>query len=151
MPRIPKDSAERIKNGEVEQGGGRKAIEGYVLVKLIEATETEEKDSGYAGQDLKFEVVAPKEHKGTWIWDYISYGPTSEFMWEQFFEGFGFEADSDTDEIVDAGDDEENPAYAVLDCDIEIQSKGKNKGRPKTNVREYLDGAVQENLDLVGE
>lgn len=151
MPRIPRDAADRIKNGEVEQGGSRKPIEGYVQVKLIEATETDEKVSGYAGQDLKFEVVAPKEHKGTWIWDYISYGPTSEFMWMQFFDAFGYEADSDTDEIIDAGDDPNDPAYAILDCDIEIQTKGKNKDKPRTNVKEYLDGANPDNIALVGE
>jgi len=151
MPRIPQENADAIKNGEVERGGNRKVIEGYVLVKMIEATETDEKDSGYAGQDLKFEVVAPKAHKGTWVWDFISYGPSSQWKWLALFEAFGFEADSDTDEIVDAGEDEENPAYAVLDCSIEVQTKGKNKGKEKTQVNDYLDPEVEENRDLVGE
>jgi hypothetical protein len=151
MPRIPQENAEAIKNGEVERGGNRKAIEGYVLVKMIEATETDEKDSGYAGQDLKFEVVAPKEHKGTWVWDFISYGPSSQWKWMALFEAFGFEADSDTDEIVEAGDDEQDPAYAVLDCSIEVQTRGKNKGKDKTQVNDYLDPTNDDNRDLVGE
>jgi transcription antitermination factor NusG len=151
MPRIPKETAEAIKNGEVERGGNRKAIQGYVLVRMIEATETEEKESGYAGQDLKFEVVAPKEHKGTWVWDFISYGDSSRWKWLALFDAFGFEADSDTDEIVDAGEDESDPAYAVLDCSIQVQTKGKNKGKEKTQVEDYMDATNQENLDLVGE
>lgn len=151
MPRIPQENADAIKNGEVERGGARKVIEGYALVKMIEASETDVKDSGYAGQDLKFEVVAPKEHKGTWVWDYISYGDASRWKWMALFEAFGFEPDSDTDEIVDAGEDEENPAYAILDCSIETQTKGKNKGRQKTQVNDYLDPEVAENRDLVGD
>jgi hypothetical protein len=151
MPRIPQENAEAIKNGEVERGGARKAIEGFVLVKMIEAEETDEKESGYAGQDLKFEVIAPKEHKGTWVWDFISYGDSSRWKWMALFEAFGFEADSDTTEIVEAGEDEEDPAYAVLDCSIEVQTKGKNKGRDKTQVNDYLDPTNEENRALVGE
>jgi hypothetical protein len=151
MPRIPRETAEKIANGEVERGGARKAIEGFVLAKLIEATETDEKESGYAGQDLKYEVVAPKEHKGTWIWDFNSYGPTSEWRWDMFFDAFGYEPDTDTDEIIADGDDEENPAYVILDCSIEIQTKGKNAGKGKTVVNEMLDPQVEENRALVGE
>jgi hypothetical protein len=150
MPRIPQENADAIKNGEVERGGNRKAIEGYVLVKMVEATETEEKESGYAGQDLKFEVIAPKQHKGTWVWDFISYGPSSQWKWMALFEAFGFEADSDTDEIIDAGE-EDDPAYAILDCAIEVQTKGKNKGKEKTQVNDYLDPTHEDNRDLVGE
>lgn len=151
MPRIPKENAEAIQNGEVERGGGRKVIEGYVLVKMVEATETDEKESGYAGQDLKFEAVAPKNHKGTWVWDFISYGPSSQWKWMALFEAFGFEADSDTDEIIEAGEDEENPAYAILDCGIEVQTKGKNKGKEKTQVNDYLDPTHEDNAELVGD
>jgi hypothetical protein len=151
MPRIPKEVSDAIQNGEVERGGARKAIEGYVLVRAIEATETDEKDSGYAGQDIKFEVVAPKEHKGTWVWDYLSYGDSSRWKWMALFEAFGFEPDSDTDELVEAGEDESDPAYAILDCSIQVQSKGKNKGKEKTQVNDYLDPTAQENMDLVGE
>jgi hypothetical protein len=151
MPRIPQQNADAIKNGEVERGGNRKAIEGYVLAKLIEAEETDPKDSGYAGQDLKFEVVAPKEHKGTWVWEYISYDEKVNWKWMALFEAFGFEADSDTDELIEAGEDEEDPAYAILDCAIEIQNKGKNKGRERTKIQDFLDPSNQENSDLVGD
>lgn len=151
MPRIPRETADKIKNGEVARGGrGGKALQGYVLVRLIEAEETEVKDSGYAGQNLKYEVVEPKQYKGTWIWDYISYAEGAEWKWDAFFEGFGFEADSDTDEIVEAGEDESNPAYAVLEVAVEYQNKGKNKGKPRTRVEDYLDAEVRENRDLIG-
>lgn len=151
MPRIPKETAEAIANGEVERGGNRKAIEGYVLAKLIEAEETEVKDSGFAGQDLKYEVVAPKQHQGTWIWDYISYGDSSRWKWMAFFEAFGFEADSDTDEVIAEGEDPENPAYAILDCSVEVQIKGKNAGRERTIVNDMLSPEDEENRALVGD
>jgi hypothetical protein len=57
----------------------------------------------------------------------------------------------DTDEIIDAGEDEDDPAYAILDCSIEVQTKGKNKGKEKTQVNDYLDPNVEENRELVGE
>lgn len=151
MPRIPKEIADRIENGEVERGGrGAKALQGYVLVKLIEAEESDVKVSGYAGQDLKFEVVEPRAHKGTWIWDYISYGEKSEWKWAAFWEGFGFSPDSDTDEVIQEGENEQDPAYAILEVSAEIQSKGKNKGRPRTRVEDYLDAAIEENRALIG-
>lgn len=146
MPRIPKENQELIKNGEAGGGGPRKAIDGFVRARLIEATETEEKESGYAGQDLKFEVVAPRAYKGTWIWEYISYNPNTAWKWEAFFEAFGYEPDSDTDEIV-----EDEEAFAVLDCSIEIQTKGKNKNKERTTIDAFLDGEDPGNLALVGD
>lgn len=146
MPRIPQENADAIKNGEVERGGNRKAIEGYVIARLVEAEETEEKESGYAGQNLKFEVTAPREHKGTWVWEFISYNPSANWKWMALFEAFGYEADSDTDELI-----EDEDAVVVLDCAIEVQTKGKNKGQERTKIQDYLDAEDQENRDLVGE
>lgn len=150
MPRIPQQNSDAIANGEVERGGNRKAFEGYVLAKLIEAEETAEKDSGYAGQDLTFEVVEPKEVKGNKVWEYISYAPNTNWKWMGFFEAFGFEPDSDTEELIEAGEDSDDPAYVILDCSIEIQTKGKNKGRGRTKVQDYLDPASEENRNLIG-
>lgn len=150
MPRIPQQNASAIANGEVERGGNRKAFEGYVLAKLVEAEETEEKESGYAGQDLKFEVIEPREVKGYYLWEYISYSPASNWKWMALFEAFGFEPDSDTDEIIEAGEDEDDPAYAILDCSIEIAQKGKNKGKGRTKIQDYLDPANDENKNLLG-
>ena len=150
MPRIPKETADKIKNGEVVRGKGKIALEGYVLARLIEAVEDDVKESGFAGQNLKLEVVEPKEFAGTWFWDYISYSDKSEWKWDAFFEGFGFEADSDTDEIVEAGEDEENPAYAICEVSVEVQNKGKRKGLPKTRVEDYLDAESAENRKLIG-
>lgn len=150
MPRIPQENADAIKNGEVERGGNRKAFEGYALARLVEAEETDEKDSGYAGQDLTFEVLEPKEVKGNKVWEYISYAPAVNWKWMAMFEAFGFEPDSDTDELVEAGEDEDDPAYVILDCSIEITAKGKNKGKGKTKVQDFLDPTVQENKDLIG-
>lgn len=145
MPRIPKEASDQIERGEAG-GGNRKAIEGYVLAKLIEAKESEPKDSGYAGQDLKFEVILPREHKGTWVWEYISYHPNATGMWEEFFDAFGYEYTSDTDEIV-----EDEAAVVILDCSIEQYAKGKRKGEDKTTVGGYLDPENEENRALVGE
>lgn len=150
MPRIPQENSDAIANGEVERGGTRKAFEGYVLVRLIEATETDEKDSGYAGQDLTFEVVEPRQVKGYKVWDFISYGPNANWKWMALFEAFGFEPNSDTDEIIEAGEDADDPAYAILDCGMEAQTKGKNKGRMRTKVNDYLDPTNDENRDLLG-
>lgn len=150
MPRIPKEIADRIENGEVERGArGGKALDGYVLAKLIEAEEGDVKDSGYAGQNLKFEVVEPREFKGTWFWDYISYGEKSEWKWAAFWEGFGFDPNSDTDEVVQEGENEQDPAYCVMEVSVEYQSKGKNKGKPKTRVEDYLDATLEENRKLI--
>lgn len=150
MPRIPQENADAIKNGEVERGGNRKAFEGYALVKMVEAEETSEKESGYAGQDLKFEVVEPREAKGWYVWEYISYAPAVNWKWMAMFEAFGFEADSDTDELIDAGEDKDDPAYAIIDCSIEPVTKGKNKGKGKTKIQDFLDPAVEENRELIG-
>lgn len=150
MPRIPQGNADQIANGEVERTGKRRAFEGYALVKLIEAEEAAEKESGYAGQDLTFEVVEPREVKGYKVWEYISYNPNTNWKWQDFFDAFSFEPDSDTDEIVEAGEDPKDPAYAIIETTIEIQSRGKNKGRGKTRVVGYLNPAEGENRDLVG-
>lgn len=150
MPRIPQGNAEAIANGEVERTGKRRAFEGYALVKLVEATEAEEKESGYAGQDLKFEVVEPREVKGYYVWEYISYNPNTNWKWQDFFDGFGFEPNSDTDEIIEAGEDSEDPAYAIIETAIEIQTRGKNRGRGKTKVVGYLDPSQAENRELIG-
>lgn len=151
MPRIPREIADKIKNGEVERGGrGGKALQGYVLARLIEAEEGDVKESGSAGQNVKLEVIEPAAFRGTWVWDYLSYSEKAEWKWDAFFEGFGFEADSDTDEIVEAGEDEQNPAYVVLEVSIEYQQKGKNKGRAKTRVEDYLDAENEENRKLIG-
>lgn len=149
MPRIPQEAADAIANGEVERKPRRRAFEGYVLAKLVEAELTDEKDSGYDGQDLKFEVIEPREVKGHYVWEFISHAPAANWKWMAFFEGFGFEANSDTDEIVEAGEDKDDPAYVILDCSIEIQTKGKNKGRGKTKIQDYLDPALAENRELV--
>jgi hypothetical protein len=151
MPRIPKEISTAIENGEVEEGGGRRVYEGYALAKLVEAEETDEKDSGYAGQDLKFEIVRPRSAKGTPVWEYISYSPAAAWKWKSLFEAFGFEPDSDTDELIEAGEDESDPAYAIIDCVLETQKQGKNKGRDKTKIQDYLDPNDAENSDLVGE
>jgi hydroxymethylpyrimidine pyrophosphatase-like HAD family hydrolase len=150
MPRIPQENADAIKKGEVERGGTRKAFEGYALVKLIEAEEEAEKESGYAGQQLKFEVIEPKEIKGNYVWEYISYAPAVNWKWMAMFEAFGFEPDSDTDELIDAGEEEEDPAYVIIDCSIEITTKGKNKGKGKTKIQDFLDPTVDENRELIG-
>ncbi len=150
MPRIPQQNADAINNGEVERTGKRKAFEGYALVKMTEAEETDPKGSGYAGQDLTFEVIEPREVKGYKVWEYISYGETSNWKWAALFEAFGFTADSDTDEIIEAGDDPEDPAYVIIETTIEIQQKGKNKGRGKTKIQDYLDASIDENRKLIG-
>jgi len=150
MPRIPKETSDAIANGEIERGGNRKAFEGYVLARMTEAEETDEKDSGYAGQDLTFEVVEPRNVKGYKVWEYISYAPQAGWKWAALFEAFGFEPDSDTDELVEAGEDEADPAYVILDCSIEVQTKGKNKGKGKTKVQDYLDPTNPDNRDLIG-
>lgn len=150
MPRIPQENADAIANGEVERGGTRKAFEGYALVKLVEAEEANEKESGYAGQDLKFEVVEPRNIKGYYVWEYISYSPAANWKWMAMFEGFGFEPNSDTDEIIEAGEDANDPAYVIIECSMEVTSKGKNKGKMKTKIQDYLDPAQSENMDLLG-
>ena len=150
MPRIPQENSEAIANGEVERGGNRKAFEGYALAKLIEAEETDPKDSGYAGQDLKFEVVEPRQIKGYFVWEYMSYDPRVNWKWMDFFEAFGFEPSSDTEEIIEAGDDSDDPAYVILECTMEVTAKGKNKGRMRTKIQTYLDPTNEENRELIG-
>lgn len=140
MPRIPQENVDQIESGEAE-GGGRRVVEGYVVAKLVEATESEEKESGYAGQDLKFEVTAPRQHKGTPIWEYLSYAPQASFRWRQFFDAVDYDYNSDTDEII------AEEELFVLDCSLEIQTKGKNKGKPKTKIDEFLP-ASDENIAL---
>jgi hypothetical protein len=143
MPRIPQQNVDQIRNGEAG-GGGNRVVEGYVVARLIEAEEADVKDSGYAGQDLKFEVVEPREHKGTPVWEYMSYDPRASWKWEQFFDAFGYEPDSDTQELID------DEAEVILDCVLEVQKRGKNKGKERTKIQEYLDAEDSENRDLVG-
>lgn len=143
MPKIPQDNVDQIERGDAE-GGSYRTVEGYVKAKLVEAEETPEKDSGYAGQDLKFEVTAPREHRGTPVWEYISYAPNTSWKWRALFDAFGYTPDTDTDELI------ADEAEVILDCGLELQTKGKNKGKEKTKINEFLDAEDPENADLVG-
>lgn len=141
MPAIPQENIDQINNGEAD-GPSREAIEGFVVAKLIEAEETDpNEESGYAGQNLKFEVISPRKHKGSWIWEYMSYHPKATFKWRDFFDAVDYDYDSDTTEII-----EEEEEF-VLECEPEMQQKGKNKGKFKTKVLEFLP-ATDENRAL---
>lgn len=147
MPKLPKELAREMTEEGLGEGGpqNRGAIEGYVLAKVVEATEEDEKDSGYAGQTLKFEVLEPVAHAGDWIWDYLSYSPKSAWKWRRLWDATGFEYDSDTDELV------EDEIEVILYCVPEVQMRGKNKGKEKTTVEDYFDAQDDDTYALVGE
>jgi hypothetical protein len=141
MPKLPQETQEAVANDDGERPE-YEAIEGYALVKLVEATEGDEGESGFAGQTLKFKVLEPREHRGQHVWEYISYAPGAAFKWKQFWDSVGYTYDSDTDEVIDEEDE------LILNCYPEVQKKGKNKGKMNTAVNEFLE-ATEENRALI--
>lgn len=143
MPKIPQENVDQIERGDAEGGGGtRKPFEGFVLAKLIEVEETEVKDSGYAGQNFKYEIQGKGATRGTWVWDYISYAEASTFKFRELFDATGYTYDSDTDELV------ENEELVILEITAEMQTRGKSAGRWRLNVARVMEPS-DENMALL--
>lgn len=148
MVAIPKAVADQVRNHDPEtdqRGGSRDPLpEGHYLVRVHENEEEEAgANSDYAKLKVVLEVVQPREHKGTWLWDRLSYSPKATWKMWAFFDAFDYDSDSDVDEIQD---DEE--ATAVVFVKQQIIKAGAKKGELSNEIGEYLP-ADDENLDLV--
>src|SRR5690348_1012812 len=129
--------------GEDQDGPDRSPVpEGYYLLKVI--SDDEYKGEEYDGVNLKFEVQSPRGYKGKWLWDRMSYSPKAVFRWRMLFEATGYEHDSDTAELVEAGE------LVVAFVSQGIQEKGKNKGQVVNNIDEYFEPS-DENRALVND
>lgn len=144
MPKIPQSLAEDMEGGLGEGGPNREPVDGYCLAKVIEVDETDpNEDSGYAGQNIKFEVVLPKRHEGDYVWDYLSYSPKAAWKFRALFDATGYTYDSDTDELV------EEEELVILECHPELQERGKNKGKMRTKVDNYYSPDDEEIKALI--
>lgn len=144
MPKIPQEVAEGIASGEINtEAPSYTVIDGYVLAQFVAVSETAvNEESGYAQMEIEYEVVVG-EYDGEKIRDWISYHPKAGWKFAQILEATEYTADTDFDELVDAGE------QVVLLCEPQIINKGKNKGKMKTNIAEVL-APTAENLELAG-
>lgn len=150
MPKLPASTREMLEKGEEPQGAGRGPVdEGFYLCRVVQVDETEVKDSGYAGVDIRFEIVKPevqgdRKIKGKKIFDYISYGESSGWKMRQLYEALGYTFDSDMQEFVD------DEAELVVEVSTYTQTKGKNKNQLRNQVESYLE-ADEDGMTLVGD
>lgn len=144
MPKIPQEVAEGIKSGEINtEAPSYTVVDGYVLAQLVYVGETAvNEDSGYAQMEMEWEVVAG-DYDGEKIKDWISYSPKSGWRFAQILEATEYTPDTDFDELVEAEE------QVVLNCTPQMINKGKNKGKMKTNIEEFLP-PTEENLELAG-
>ena len=129
MPRLPQEVVDAINRGEVPESVKRgPAPEGFYLCKPVQADEADEKESGYAGTDVRWEVIRPVEYARKKFFDYMSYGPSSAWKWRDMFAAAGYAVDSDLDELID------DSAEVILEIEQEIQTQGRKKGQVRNNV-----------------
>lgn len=144
MPKINPEVQDGIKSGEINTDApSYTVIDGYVLAQLVEVSETEvNEDSGYSQIVFDWEVVAG-EYDGETVRDWISQSPKAGWRFAQLLEATGYTPDTDMQELVDAEE------QVVLLCEPQMINKGKNKGKMKTNIAEFLPPTA-ENLELAG-
>ena len=148
MVAIPKNVSDALPDVDPDSRPDYDAMpEGYYLVKVIENAEEEagpNSKTGAAMLALTLEVVQPREYQGRKVWDRLSYSEKAQWKLRSFFDAVDYDYDSDVDEIQDEQEE------FVVQLTEQIQKQGKNKGKLKNEVGEYLP-ADEENLDLVEE
>ncbi len=138
MPKLPKERAEGAQN---QESGDYKPLKpGKYVFKLTEVEEgvTGEKSKNPGTDKWVWKLVVDKDYhpelrKGRWQTAQSEHIPLSENMdWKmkQMFEGFGYTADSDTDEIL------EDPEARI----VGYVKTGKDivSGDPRSEVSRYV-------------
>lgn len=138
MPKLPKERAEGANN---QESGDYKPLKpGKYVFKLTEVEEgvTGEKSKNPGTDKWVWKLVVDKDYhpelrKGRWQTAQSEHIPLSENMdWKmkQMFEGFGYTADSDTDEIL------EDPEARI----VGYVKTGKDivSGDPRSEVSRYV-------------
>lgn len=148
MVRIPDKLAKKLPDVDPDDRPDYEAMPiGHYVVKVIENDIEEAGPNSKTGEDmlaLVMEVVQPREFDGRRLWDRLSFSEKAAWKMRSFFDAVDYDYDSDVDEIQD--EEEEFIVYVSA----RLQKQGKNKGKPKNEVDEYLP-ADEENLDLVPE
>lgn len=138
MPKLPKERAEGAQN---QESGDYKPLKpGKYVFKLTEVEEgvTGEKSKNPGTDKWVWKLVVDKDYhpelrKGRWQTaqsEHIPLTPNMDWKTKQLFEGFGYTADSDTDEIL------EDPEARI----VGYVKTGKDivSGDPRSEVSRYV-------------
>lgn len=125
MPKLDKKQALAVEGSEA-MGGGFLLEPGRYAARLAKVEERPGNEYPY----WVWEFDQIHDEKGNRQagrqWNQTSLSPKSAGFLKATFEAFGYSADSDTDEMVGE--------WVVLHIDQEIQSQGKNVGKPRNVV-----------------
>lgn len=143
MVSAPQEIVDAIKNGDVDQIDRDPVPAGDYLCRVKAAPEYQ--GTEYDGVNVRFEIVQPREFKGKSVFDRLSWSPKAAFKIRDFWDAFGYDCDSDFDELVD-----DPEAMAVLEVSLKPQKQGKRAGELQNNVEAYIE-ATPEAIAMVGE
>jgi hypothetical protein len=135
MPKLPQDRVEGANN---QEAGEYKPLKpGRYVFKLTEVEEgvTGEKSKNPGTDKWVWKLAVDKDYhpelrKGRWQTAQSEHIPLSENKMQQMFEGFGYEVESDTDEII------EDPDARI----VGYVKTGKDivSGEPRSEVSRYV-------------
>lgn len=137
---MPKLSAQNAKKVAETETGGRSfepLPEGKYRVRLTEVESAMTRgDNGATKKPKwvwKFEVVAPAEHEGRWLFEHAVIGDSTLWKLAQIFEAFGVPTDTDTDDLIGE----------TIDVMVgqEIAQRGKLAGKTVNRITDYIPAA----------
>jgi hypothetical protein len=131
MPKLPPEAQKAARDYDPDSKPTYDPLEdGDYLVSVEKVVEYE--GDKYDGVNLWLQVVRPRANSGDRLFERVSYSPKAAFKARQVFDAFGYEPDSDFDELVDDG------AEAIAVVSTEVQKVGKNKGKLVNRIDEWL-------------
>lgn len=140
MVSAPQDVIDTINNGEADDRPDREPLPGGdYLVMVVGVEEYPAKDENtFGGVNVKYEVVQPREYKGRWLWDRLSFSKKAAWKIRDFWDAAEFDYDSDFEEVVDDPD-----VTFILEVTLEKQKLGKNKGNLVNDVGAILQATAE--------